>query len=520
MVQSPIGQGKLERSKILISVMMLLFLLTMAGTVILPVHSISEAHSGVDSPGTFPVVFTENGLQPGSRWSVTVLGITFSSNSSTITLQLPIGDYNFTATGAVSLTASGSFSVTGDENNSFAVVLTIQMMQTPPNSVVYDPKNSLMYSADLKSGSVSVLNTTTVIANIKIGSPQTVQNFSFSPAPIRVICDPTTGYIYVTGFNQSAVYVINGTSVIATIPVGPHSINTIKSLLQASTYGGAYDPANGIVYLAHQQFSDNLTLIKGTKAIGTVTLPGSPSEIAYDPSNEMLYVTSFANGSIYLVNGTGFVGSINVSSSPYSNLIGIDYNPVNHLIYAADNGDSKIDIINGTRLFASISVPKDPWSVASNPSDGYEYSVSSGPNSTVSVINGTQVIKSMSFEQNGYYLDYIAYNPLNDFMYATGFPGELVEITSHALNINVSFANSGDSSKTSTTNNATSNGNGSGSSLVSNTSSSTINGKSASSQNSSSGSAGGIIVTEAGVISAVIIGAVVSVALLSRPRRA
>ena len=88
--------------------------------------------SAASGGGLFPVVFTESGLAPDSKWSVNISGIESSSNSSNITLQLPIGNYSYTATGPSGFAAQrGTLAVTGEVNNSFAIVSTIQMRRTP-----------------------------------------------------------------------------------------------------------------------------------------------------------------------------------------------------------------------------------------------------------------------------------------------------------------------------------------------------------------------------------------------------
>jgi len=107
-----------------------------------------------------------------------------------------------------------------------------------PWSIAYDPSNGYIYVADAGSGTVSVINgkTNTVIATIRVGSEP------WGVAYNGVAYDPSNGYIYVTnwysGWYSGTVSVINGTTVIATIPVGQ------------GPWGVAYDPSNGYIYVA------------------------------------------------------------------------------------------------------------------------------------------------------------------------------------------------------------------------------------------------------------------------------
>lgn len=63
------------------------------------VNGTGIAVSGVYTRVLYAVTFTEEGLPGGSNWTVTVDGITRSSNTSTMTFELPNGTYVYTAAG-------------------------------------------------------------------------------------------------------------------------------------------------------------------------------------------------------------------------------------------------------------------------------------------------------------------------------------------------------------------------------------------------------------------------------------
>jgi YVTN family beta-propeller protein len=69
------------------------------------------------TPATFPVVFDETGLAQGTRWSVTLHGVTNTSNSSSIGFRMVNGtDYGFsigTVVGYVPVPSGGTINVTG-----------------------------------------------------------------------------------------------------------------------------------------------------------------------------------------------------------------------------------------------------------------------------------------------------------------------------------------------------------------------------------------------------------------------
>ncbi|MFP3265553.1 MAG: YncE family protein, partial [Acidilobus sp.] len=76
-----------------------------------------------------------------------------------------------------------------------------------PWGIAYDPSNGYIYVANNGSGTVSVINGTTVIATIRVGQ-----------GPTGVAYDPSNGYIYVTDAGSDSVSVINSATntVIAT----------------------------------------------------------------------------------------------------------------------------------------------------------------------------------------------------------------------------------------------------------------------------------------------------------------
>jgi len=83
--------------------------------------------------------------------------------------------------------------------------------------------------------------------------------------------------------------VINGTTVIATIPVGTWPV------------GVAYDPSNGYIYVADSG-SNTVSVIDGTTVIATIPVGIEPAGVAYDPSNGYIYVTNFASGTVSIIS--------------------------------------------------------------------------------------------------------------------------------------------------------------------------------------------------------------------------
>ena len=161
-----------------------------------------------------------------------------------------------------------------------------------PYGIAYDPSNGYIYVTDLGSDSVSVINGTTVIATIPVGA-----------VPWGVAYDPSNGYLYVTDAGGDTVSVIDGktNTFIAKILVGLHPV------------GVAYDPSNGYIYVTNE-LSDTVSVINGTTVIANITVGLHPVGVAYDPSNGYIYVTNFASGTVSIIATSGSTSSTSISS--------------------------------------------------------------------------------------------------------------------------------------------------------------------------------------------------------------
>ncbi|MGC9175088.1 MAG: hypothetical protein ACP5GO_04475 [Thermoprotei archaeon] len=76
---------------------------------------------------TYAVTFTETGLPLGTSWSVTMDGLTQTSDSDSLTLTVPAGTYSYsvsTSSGYVPSTSSGTLSVTGSMSELISFALS------------------------------------------------------------------------------------------------------------------------------------------------------------------------------------------------------------------------------------------------------------------------------------------------------------------------------------------------------------------------------------------------------------
>jgi len=121
--------------------------------------------------------------------------------------------------------------------------------------------------------------------------------------PWGIAYDPSNGYLYVADTGSNTVSVINGATVIATIPVGFYP------------WGVAYDPSNRYIYVTNFG-SETVSVIDGANntVIANITVGSAPMGVAYDPSNGYIYVTNSASGTVSIISTSVLTSSTSISS--------------------------------------------------------------------------------------------------------------------------------------------------------------------------------------------------------------
>jgi YVTN family beta-propeller protein len=244
-----------------------------------------------------------------------------------------------------------------------------------PYAIAYDSANNYIYVANSNSSNVSVINgaTNSVIARISVWSGEDGMAY-----------DSVNNYIYIANGGSNNVSVINGVTntVIANIFVG------------ALPEGVAYDPSNNYVYVGHGAYPQTLGLsilvfvinCASNTVIANISVGsrGWPDAIAYDSSNNYVYVANGGSNNVSVINGAtnAVIASISVGSEPYA----IAYDSGNNYIYVC-NGDN-VSVINGATnsVIASISVGSEPYAVAYDPSNNYIY-VANFDSGSISIIS-------------------------------------------------------------------------------------------------------------------------------------
>ncbi|MGC9106548.1 MAG: YncE family protein, partial [Thermoprotei archaeon] len=146
-------------------------------------------------------------------------------------------------------------------------------VKSGPIALLYNPSNGYVYVITEGLGSVLIISGTRIIGEVYVG-----YNL------ISPIYNPSNGYVYVANKDSWTVSVINGTKVVAKVSVG--SVRTY-GLVEEKTYSVPvllYNPSNGYVYVANE-YSDSVSVIDGTRVIANVPVGNRPVALAYNHSN-------------------------------------------------------------------------------------------------------------------------------------------------------------------------------------------------------------------------------------------
>src|SRR2546426_1100541 len=186
-----------------------------------------------------------------------------------------------------------------------------------------------------------------------------------------------------TNFDSNTVSVINGTSVVATIPVGN------------IPYGVAYDSGNGYIYVANIN-SNNVSVIDGTSVIASVPVGSGPDGVGYNGGNGYIYVANQNSNNVSVISGTTVVATVSVGGNPG----GVGYDSGNGYVYLANHFSDNVSVIDGTTVVATIPVGSVPLGVAYENANGYVY-VANALSDTVSVISTTAQLFLVTFTESG-----------------------------------------------------------------------------------------------------------------------
>src|SRR5437867_885066 len=319
---------------------------------------------------------------------------TNTSNLFLSSQDFPMGVAYDPANHLIYVADQGSYTATPVQDSTLSSLLTVNTTTgkveqisnagTGPQAVAYNDYNKDLYVLNMWSASVSVLNPVNqIIAQIL------VPHGSFS-----LLYNPDNHDIYVANEESNTVSIIDSLSntIMATLNAGKHPL------------GLAYDSIDNLVYITHtplyqgpKGYASYITALDGRTnevvANFTLGIDGGLLGIAYDPTNNNVYVASWATSSVSIIRGSDqtVIGNIQIPGGAQ----GLVYVPGYEKLFVTSQFTgglgspnartvSIIDIRTQS-LLQNFTAGYEPTSGTYDPHTGYVY-ISNYESGTLSVV--------------------------------------------------------------------------------------------------------------------------------------
>ena len=274
-----------------------------------------------------------------------------------------------------------------------------------PAFPAYDPVNRYIYVPDTGGASITIVKSTcTVVASIALPS---------GAKPFSAAFDPQDNFVYVTDFNLSLVYVISGTTWVATINGGWFDF----------PIGIVYDPAAAGMLVTNFD-SENVTEILGTSAFAFYSPGGAPYGIAIDPVFDTIDVAfpfsdefslAYPNQPIYVLPSTIYY--VGTGDEPLE----LAYDPAIPAMFVTNDESSNVSVfISVNAAEYSVHVGKAPIGVCYSTDRQDMYVMNEGSNSVSEIDGGLTVAKTVKLG-SGVAPYGCAYDDATGNMYVTGW---------------------------------------------------------------------------------------------------
>jgi YVTN family beta-propeller protein len=310
----------------------------------------------------------------------------------------------------VSSSDLGSWGVTVINGSTDTIVRTISDSGRPL-ALAYDARNGDIYVANWAGNNVTVLdgNTDAVLGSIPLPPEQ------YNIGPTQIVYDPFNGFLDLV---ESPI------STPAALEIIDGSTNQVVTSLNFSVNEDAIatNPVNGEIYAAsggEEQVDFNLDVLNGSTGslISSLPLNGTAESIMYDTGNAQVYVVASGFGFPEFYNGT--VTEVNSAASRIEGVwqagqssFGVAYDDSNENLYVSNYYSANVSIINATarNVVGSISTAGYPGPIVYDAMNRCLYTVhieglvsilappgSSCPAVPVPALNGLLVLSAGGF---------------------------------------------------------------------------------------------------------------------------
>ena len=218
-----------------------------------------------------------------------------------------------------------------------------------------------------------------VFARANSGQPNakmdtlSVQTVPLGAEPVQSILDRGNGYVYIVNQRSANVSVLNGSKIVGSIGVG------------SDPWGATYDSGNGFVYVVNNQ-ANNVSIVNGTSLWASVPVGQFPTSATYDPTNGYVYVTNGIDDTVSVINGSRVIATFVEGDYPFAGV----YDAQDGYVYITNEATNNVGVIDGTSLLATLTVGTNPVYPTYDSGNGDVYVPNMG-NQSLNVIHGTHV---------------------------------------------------------------------------------------------------------------------------------
>jgi YVTN family beta-propeller protein len=253
-----------------------------------------------------------------------------------------------------------------------------------PTDSAYDTATGDLFITSEPTGAVTVVTAA--------GVPVTVLNLGFGS--YGVAYDPSNGYVYVSNYYSGNITVIDGAT---------DTVSKVISVAPFNSLGAEiYDPADSSVFVADYSWH-NVTVVSGEATTASIQVGNDPSSFAYDPANDTIFVADYGSGNISVINASTnqVAGSFSSYAPSY-----LAYDPGTNSVYVASFENGAVYAYNAS-TYASLGAPLVMQSstrsgdIAYGSVSGYIY-VSNEYDSSISILSGVNsTTYPVTFQETG-----------------------------------------------------------------------------------------------------------------------
>lgn len=230
-----------------------------------------------------------------------------------------------------------------------------QVKYGEPYAAAYNPVNGYTYIIHIGGGGyVQVVNGTQTIANIPI-----LQGWI-----LDVKVDPTTGLVYVANWEHGLLFVIQGTSVINTLPIGwgPDKL--------------ALDETHRYIYAAHtspnSQYPHNISVTNlDTNQVTPISTANSSRRVAVDRLSGLAYVTNPDADTVSVLQGPSLLRNVPTGNVPW----GVAVHEASGYAFVTNKLSNSVTVLRYGEFVSTLPVGDDPIGVAVDVLSNYVYVV-------------------------------------------------------------------------------------------------------------------------------------------------